>query len=650
MTSVAALRQNSPEALAWQTEQDKHTQERLHGLADYQRFVSTIAELEEPRRVSLPQCRGGQWFQTLDPDAGADQPVLVVSDRPGAPGRVLVDPSALSAASGAAVGLMSWAVSKSGRFLAYFLQTGGREVYEAHVLDVATGKDLGEQLPFSVMNMRWVDDESGIWLTTRELNDPGYSQQIRFHRLGGEAAKPEAIPGELVFPNPVPSPDGKWVVAVTGNVEIRADYVRGPDGAWRPFLANVSGGTFGCIAKDAWIAIVDGENPHGRLVRIPFATSEDASTWVELAPASSDVLTHVALFGPDLLAVSYLRDGASGLRVLRLDGTLVEEVALPGLGIVTTYPASMSTKLLPAVTTDEGGFSFLFTTFAQSFGAYRWAPAEGLTTLIAPVKQADDISVELIVATSADGAKVPAHVVRRADLVGKPLPTLVYGYGGFNCGLLPGYDAHALAWVQAGGAYVLTHLRGGNEYGRTWWSQGRMGQKQNCFNDLYAIGEELRRRRIASALAIHGASNGGVLTAAAYAQRPDLWDAVVSEVPVTDLLDIEGEAQLAAIAATEYGSPLVPEQRAWLAAYSPLQNLKHGAHPALLVISGENDPRCPPRHGRQFVARARELNTSGAETLLRIPTGQGHGAQLRSAQTRQHAEILAFCAAHTGLQ
>ena len=643
--STPDLRRSTPEALAWQAEQDGLAVSALSSLPSYAAFTELLVGVTERSRVFAPVRRLDRWFGLVDLTPEAEQPALVVGPEPGVVEQVLVDPEALGAAAGGPVALTAWSASPSGRYVAYSLAVGGDERSVLHVLDVATGQELPEDLPFlGAGTPRWLADESGFWIASREIDEQAFTISPRLHLVGGPAAAAEPV--TAFNPQPVPSPDGRWVVAVCGNTSLRAEHVRHPDGQWRPFLADVPGGSVGAVCGDAWLAVLDGEHPHGRLVRIPFATADDRATWQEILPPSSDVLRQVAVVG-DLIVVGYLRDAACGVRILRQDGSLVEELALPGAGTVTSIPFAGSTQLVPMVEADPRGFSFLFTSFTQSPTAYRWEPDTGLRIVTPPDQVADGLRVELVTATSADGTRVPAHVLRRADLADGPVPTLVYGYGGFNVGLLPGYRPDALAWVQAGGAYVVAHLRGGSEFGRIWWESGRMGQKQNVFDDLYAVADELVRARVASTLAVTGQSNGGLLTGVAITQRPELWQAVVSEVPVLDLLDVDGEPLSAAVLASEYGSPADPEQRAWLEAYSPMHNIRPDvAYPPLLVVSGENDPRCPPWHGRLFTQRLRDV---GADVLLRVPSGQGHGTARRSALTAQRAEALAFCAHHCGL-
>jgi prolyl oligopeptidase len=647
------VRHPTSEALAWQEQQDLESTKQLHELPSFASLLSRVSALSETRQVHPPLRRGTRWFQRVDLSDDSQQSAFVVWDGAAGERRVLVNPDALSAERGTPVSLTDVAPSPTGRYLMYGLAEGGTEQTTIHVLDVESGQELPENIPFlAAGGARWLDDESGFWIATREFRDGAFSMALRLHRLGAtEPAPAEDLPPDTWIPQPLPSGDGRWVVASCGNTEIKAAYLRTPEGRWIPFLRDLPGGSSGAVVGESWVCVLDGDDARGRLVRVPFATFGDRETWVELVPAGDDVLRSVAAIGDELLVHGFLRDGACGLRVLRLDGTVVEELALPAPGTIAAVPFPGSTPLVPMVIADPNGFSFWYSSFQRSPAAYRWEPGSGLREVMPPELVLDDLSIELLWATSADGTRIPCHVVRRTNAPRGPVPTLLHGYGGFNIAMTPGYLVRAAAWADAGGAFVLAHLRGGSEYGRDWWLQGRMSEKQNVFDDFYAVAEKLVASGLTTAdqLAIHGGSNGGLLMGVAITQRPELWAAVAAEAPVLDLLDVEGEPMSGAIIASEYGNPAAPEQRAWLAAYSPVHNVRADAdYPPLLVVSGQNDPRCPPWHGRLFVQKLQAASTKPA--LLRVPTGTGHGPVERTMREQLLTEVLAFCAEHTGLK
>jgi prolyl oligopeptidase len=200
--------------------------------------------------------------------------------------------------------------------------------------------------------------------------------------------------------------------------------------------------------------------------------------------------------------------------------------------------------------------------------------------------------------------------------------------------------------------FVLPHLRGGSDFGAEWWRQGTRERKQNTFDDLFAIAQHLIDTGLTTSrqLAVKGESNGGLLAGAAIVQRPDLWAAVVADVPILDLLGMERDPLTYAIGRVEYGDPRNPVEADWLRAISPVDNVRPASHPAVLVTAGANDPRCPAWHSRVFVDRVERAQSGDAPILVRVYEDQGHGVAGLTATSGKEADWLAFVAAATGLE
>ncbi|MCI0636719.1 MAG: prolyl oligopeptidase family serine peptidase, partial [Actinobacteria bacterium] len=242
------------------------------------------------------------------------------------------------------------------------------------------------------------------------------------------------------------------------------------------------------------------------------------------------------------------------------------------------------------------------------------------------------------------GVRVSFFLVHRSDLdLSRPQPTLLYGYGGWNVSLVPAYLGTLAPFVEAGGVFVLASLRGDGVAGREWWEDGRRERKQNTFDDLYAVAEFLIDQGWTSSdrLALLGASNGGLLAGTALAQRPELFRAVASLVPLLDMMRYTRDPYTAEFR-SEYGDPAEPAEARILHAYSPYHNVRDGVrYPATLVVSTANDVRCPPWHGRTMVARLQEANPSGRPILLRVWDNAGHLSPI-AGSSQQIAEWLGF--------
>jgi protease II len=267
---------------------------------------------------------------------------------------------------------------------------------------------------------------------------------------------------------------------------------------------------------------------------------------------------------------------------------------------------------------------------------------------LVPAARIDGLSIKRMWATSKDGTRVPADVVHRGPLdMSRPHPTLVHAYGGFNMALMPAYLGHLERFVAAGGVYVTAHLRGGGEYGTEWWRQGRMAAKQNVFDDLFAVCEQLIGDGITrpDLLAFQGGSNGGLVAGVAITQRPDLFRAVVAQVPLLDLLRAGRFALV-----MEFGDPQNPANAQVLAAYSPYHNVREASYPAVLLDAGENDPRRPAWHSRKMAARLQAANLSEHPILLRVWKDSGHVGGNKSTLIDQSADWLAFVMQELGME
>jgi prolyl oligopeptidase len=641
---------DTPESLAWQVERDLAAQAHLEAAPARELWRDLVGQqLVDVRRTPLLR-RGDAWFQRIVLRPEDEHPAVVVRRSPTGEPRVLVDVDALGEKRGAAVSLMSFSPSPDGTLLAYVVEQAGTERGELFVLDVETGSLLTDELPWSVWgNVAWLPDSSGFWLAARDFTD-GFRMPLYRYELGGPLPQELPVTTDDPFVVPTVSEDG-LVALVTGNTEMRVDQVV-LDGEVRPLLAGVPGSHLvRFVGEDAYAIVEDGA-PRGRLVRFPVATAQDRSTWTELVAEGTDVLRWLEVVG-DRLVVGYLRDASSGLRVLDLDGAVVDEVPLPGRGSVCSVAVGAAHPGLPMFVVGDGEVSFVYSTFEQSPAVYRYVVAEQRLELVqAPAVVVEGLSVSLVWARSSDGVEVPAHVVHRADLdLTVPRPTLLYGYGGYNLAQLPSYGHESAAWVQAGGIYVLAHLRGGSEFGRDWWHGGRRENKQRTFDDLYAVAERLVELGWTSRekLVAKGESNGGLLTGAAVVQRPELWAAVVSDVPIYDLLHYDRDPLTYAIGRVEYGDPHVPEEAAWLRAVSPAENVGPASYPPLLVTVGANDPRCPVWHGRVLVDLLEKAQQGEAPILLRVYAGQGHGAAGLASTAGKSADWMAFAAAASGL-
>jgi prolyl oligopeptidase len=233
-------------------------------------------------------------------------------------------------------------------------------------------------------------------------------------------------------------------------------------------------------------------------------------------------------------------------------------------------------------------------------------------------------------------------IVRKKDLPAGPQPTLLYGYGGFNISLTPGYSATRLAWLEAGGVYAIANLRGGGEYGKAWHEAGKRAQKQNVFDDFIAAGEYLVAQGVTS--------KARLLVGAVVNQRPDLFAAALPAVGVMDMLRFN-RFTAGRYWTDDYGDPDVKADFQILRAYSPLHNIRSGTqYPAILVTTADTDDRVVPGHSFKYTATLQAARLGDKPHLIRIETRAGHGSGKPTDKIiEEAADQWAFIARWTGM-
>jgi prolyl oligopeptidase len=427
---------------------------------------------------------------------------------------------------------------------------------------------------------------------------------------------------------------------------------RGTDPENRIYTADLTHGVEAAVvrplldAADASyepIAAVDGmlllqtnrEAPLGRVIAVDV---HDADRVREIIPEGQDTLEQVRLVGNRLAAV-YLHHASHRLAIFELDGRHVSDVALPGIGtIVDMAGRRADDELFLTFMTFRAPASVLAVSMAD--GAVRRVGHQALPW------DPDDYVSEQVIVTSGDGTRVPLFLTRRRDVVPDgDVPTLLYGYGGFQIAIGPTFKPEWQAWMERGGLLAVASLRGGSEYGTAWHDDGRLANKQHVFDDFAACARWLassgwtRPGRIA----ISGRSNGGLLVGASITQHPELFGAAIAEVGVMDMLRFH-RFTIGWGWTSDYGSAEDPDQFRTLLAYSPLHNIRAGvAYPPTLVTTGDHDDRVVPGHSFKFTAALQAAQAGEDPILIRIDTDAGHGmGKPVSKLLDERADVLAF--------
>jgi prolyl oligopeptidase len=650
---------NAQETTAWITAQNALTQDWLAQAGDRDAIRERLVKLADYPKYGVPFERGGRWFEFRNSGL-QDQAVLYVLDAPDDEGTVLLDPNAL--ATDGTVAISGVAVTSDGSLLAYGTSAAGSDWQTWRVRDTSTGTDLPDVVEWAKSDdVAWRKDKSGFYYMAPEPPAPGTEylaesglRRILFHRIGRPQSDDEVVFTHPEHPDWYPraqvSEDGRFLIisvysGTAPQAQVHVLDLSEAGAALRPLV-----GDFESIADvvgtegTTFYLVTDHLAERKRLVAAEL-DRPDRENWVEVIGQRQDTLLAAYKFGGKFVC-HYLRDAHSVLLARDADGGNGREIAVPGYGSVED-----ACRIGEGVTGRDGSelMHFGLTSFAEPGAVWSHNLSTGQTALVRQSTAALDagrFTVDQVRVTSADGTELTMFLARRDDI--RPtgdVPVLLYGYGGFDIPITPGFSLLLAAWMDAGGLLAVANLRGGGEYGRAWHDAGRLANKQNVFDDFCACARWLASAGWSRAdrIAITGASNGGLLVGACLTQHPELFGACVAYVGVLDMLRFDkftvGRAWVA-----DYGSPDDPEQFRWLRAYSPLHNLTPGrSYPATLLLTGDHDDRVVPGHSFKFAAALQAAQGGDAPVLIRVETSAGHGAGKPTSKIiAESADVLAF--------
>lgn len=646
-------RADSPEVQKWVAEENDYTRALLDPLPARAGIQKRLTELLSIGNVSAPVLAGHHYFYTRR-EGLQNQPVLYVRDSVNGADRVLVDANSLAADG--TIALDWFQPSENGKYVAYGTSPSGSEMSTLHVIESKTGTILPDTIERTrAASIAWLHDNSGFYYTRypKKGEVPAgqemYNRHVYFHLLGSPVETDNAIFGEGRGPEDWPgvalSNDGRWLLINVSEGWTKSElFLMDLKGDKAPIrLTTGKNFLYSADIYDGKVYITTNEDAPRYRVFVTDAGNFDREAWKELIPQSEAVLQGAAVFGGKLFT-QYEQDASSKLKIFDLDGKKLNDLALPAIG--TVYSAGGKWNH------DEVFYGFQSFTVAPSI--YRYNLKNGSTSLWtkvdAPSIDASAYDVQQEWFNSKDGTRVPMFVVHKKGLQknGKN-PTLLTGYGGFNVSLTPSFSRTAYLWLEHGGVYAVANLRGGAEFGEDWHRAGMLDKKQNVFDDMIAAAQHLISGKYTDKqhLAIQGGSNGGLLMGAMITQRPDLFRAVVCQVPLLDMLHYQ-DFQIAKLWIPEYGSAENPEQFKWLYAYSPYHHVKAGVeYPAVLFMTADTDTRVDPMHAKKMTAlmqaEARNGSSATRPILLRIESKAGHGAgKPVTKQIEEFTDVYSF--------
>jgi prolyl oligopeptidase len=647
---------NNPAVRSWSGAENARARAFLDALPARQAIHNRLKSLYEKTSASyygLKYVHGVVFAMKSQPPK--QQPLLVTLSAEVQPKseQVVADPNQMDPTGGTAIDF--YVPSLDGRYVAVSLSHGGSENGTVHVYDVRTGKPLADMIPrvnggTAGGSVAWNASGTGFYYTRyphpgeRPAADLDFYQQIYFHKLGTPISSDAYVLGKD-FPRIAEiqlqtSPGGHYILATVANGDGGefAHYLLGPNGNWTQFTHFSDGITNAVFGKDGALYLLSqNEAPRGKVLRMPLdhPTLADAKT---IVPQGEDAIQYCVPTDHYLYVVD-VWGGPSDVRVFDLDGR--------ERGNIPLEPVS-SVRDLVALNSDD--VLFQNESFVSPPAWFLYDPTlrkvSRTDLYVKPAANFDDAEVVRAFATSKDGTTVPMSIIRRKRIkLDGHNPTLLTGYGGFDISISPAYSLNARVWLDQGGVWVVANLRGGGEYGEDWHKAGALTQKQNVFDDFAACAEYLIHAGYTnpSQFAIMGGSNGGLLMGAELTQHPKLFRAGVSFVGIYDMLRHELSPN-AVFNVTEYGTVKNLAQFKALYAYSPYHHVVDGtAYPAVLMMTGANDPRVNPMQSRKMTARLQAATSSGLPILLRTSSNAGHGVESSVSQrVEQATDMFAF--------
>jgi prolyl oligopeptidase len=654
----------STETVAWIRAQNAVTSGYLEKLPYRETLRKRITELWDYPKVSLPYREGGRVFYRKNSGLQKQSVLYMRRSLSGAP-RIVLDPNKLSPDGTTA--LFGYAAAPDGKHLLYALSEGGADWQTLRVRDLTTLRDLRDSVRWvRFSGIEWTNDGKGFFYSRypeppkgKKLEAALTGHALYYHRVGTPQSQDQLIYRQKDLPTWLSlgdvSEDGRYLVITVARgadprnrlyVKMLGDpmepSISAPvkpliedDDAEYTYVGNV-GTTF--------YVRTDKGAPNRKVIALDVRDPAPAK-WQTIVPESKNAIENLALAGGQL-AVQYLVDVKSEVRLFDPKGNAVGTISLPGVGSVFGLSGRYDTPELFYSYTSP---LFPTTVFRYDHRSKQSTPFEAASSKF----DVEGYETKQLWATSKDGTRIPYFVTARNGLtLDRSNPTLLYGYGGFSISQTPSYRPDVPAWLELGGVYVTANMRGGGEYGEAWHQAGMLDRKQNVFDDFIAVAEALVREGYTSPehLAILGGSNGGLLVGAAMTQRPELFAVALPAVGVLDMLRYD-KFTGGALWASEYGSPSDTAAFRYLRAYSPLHNVRAGTcYPATMVTTSDHDDRVVPSHSYKYTAALQEAQGCDKPILLRVETMTSHGYRPTDKRIAELADQWAFAIANTGMK
>ena len=642
----------SEETARWVEDQNKTTFGYLENIPFREELKQRLTTLWNYEKVGAP-FKEGDYSYFYKNDGLQNQYVIYRYKTGQDPNKteVFLDPNTFTEDGTISLGGLSF--SENGSLAAYSISEGGSDWRKVLVMN-AQSKEIIEDTIVDVKfsGISWLKNE-GFYYSSydkpkgSELSAKTDQHKLYYHKLGTSQKEDELIFGGTPeqkhrYVGGRTTQDNKYLI-VSASVSTSGNklFIKDLSDPKSPFITiqkDTDSDTSVIDNVGSKLYLVTNRNTPNKKVVTVDAASPGPENWKDLIEETQNVLR--ASTGGGYIFANYMEDAVSAIKQYTYDGTLVREVALPGVGSAGGFGAKKQ----------DTSLYYSFTNYLTPGSIYSYEISSGASKLYKKPSidfNSDEYQSKQVFYTSKDGTQVPMIITHKKGIVlDGTNPTILYGYGGFNISLTPSFSITNAVWMEQGGVYAVANLRGGGEYGKKWHDAGTKLQKQNVFDDFIGAAEYLIAEKYTSSdyLAIRGGSNGGLLVGATMTQRPDLIKVALPAVGVLDMLRYHTFTAGAGWA-YDYGTAQQSKEMfEYLKSYSPVHNVTPGTkYPATMVTTGDHDDRVVPAHSFKFAAELQEKQGGAAPVLIRIETDAGHGAGTPVSKTiEQYADIYGF--------
>ena len=615
----------SEETKQWVKAENKITDDFLNNINEREKIRERLTTLWDYPKRSIPFHKNNKFY-LMKNNGLQNQSVLYVQDSLADKPRILLNPNTWSEEGTSHLG--NWEPSKDGKYLAFTISEKGSDWQHIKIMNIETSEELSEVIHWcKFTSLEWNKESSGFFYGRYPkpsgglTEDENSNNRVYFHRIGTSQEEDVLVHEDAKDKNLHFGIDlsGCREYIIIGSMKgtgskNQVHYKKIDDKDFIPLFEKEDAqysfiNNFGTM----FYFQTDKDAPKRRIISINIENKEVK----EIIPEQEDTLSFAMVVNHKLVVV-YVQKAHNILKIYDKGGNFEQEVKLPLLGTIgNIYGEKDQTELF-----------FSLTSFTSPSTIYRFDFNKLEEYYKSSIKfDGNKYETKQVFYLSKDRTKVSMFITTKKDveLNGKN-PTLIHGYGGFNIPVLPSFSVSVANWLEMGGIYVETNLRGGSEYGSKWHEDGMLGKKQNVFDDFIGAAEYLIEKGYTSnkKIAIIGGSNGGLLVAACMTQRPDLYGAVICQVPVIDMLRFH-KFTVGKYWIEEYGCAEKEKDFGWLYKYSPLHNIKETSHPSTLIWTGDHDDRVVSAHAKKFAATLQEKDNGTNPLLLHIETAAGHG-------------------------